>query len=80
MPGENNIRVLKEMDPGVWLIYLGRQETFALYNIATSGYVRCTFTGLPQNQIISAFKLHPEFYMGEHESLAFVDCGKVRSV
>ena len=78
--GENAIRVLKELDPGVWLIYLGRQETFALFNMATNGYVRCTLTGIPPNQIVSAFKLHPGFYMGENESLVFVDCGKVRSV
>lgn len=29
---------------------------------------------------MSAFQLHPEFYMGDNESLIYIDCGKVKSV
>lgn len=45
--GETEIRVIKEVDPGVWLVYLGQQETFALYNIASDGHVKCKLHGLP---------------------------------
>ena len=39
--GESAIRLIRETDPGVWLIYLGDRQAFALYNIATNNHVIC---------------------------------------
>lgn len=80
IPDENDVRLIKEVDPGIWLIYLGQQETFALYNIATDGHVRCKISGPPRGQdVIGSFKLHPDYYMGDDDSMIFVDCGKVKT-
>ena len=44
------IHIVKETDPGIWLVYLGVRQTFALYNLLTAGLIKCTLRGVdPQS-------------------------------
>ena len=72
LPGEN-IRVVKEVDPGVWLLFLGKAKTFALFNLATAGLVRCMLRNLGSSARLGSLRLHPDFYMGENELLTVID-------
>lgn len=64
LPGES-IQVLKETDPGVWLLYLRLSQSHVLYNLCTNGLIHCNLEGLPSPK--SLVKLHPDFYMGSNE-------------
>ena len=59
------ITLVKEVDPCVWLIFLEKEGTFALYNMLTEGVIKCTLSALKGiTEPICDLKIHPDFYMG----------------
>ena len=42
------IKVLKEIDPGVWLLYLAVEKVYALYSLLLGKrLIKCSFEGVP---------------------------------
>ena len=39
----DTIKVIKEVEPGMWLVFLERDSILALYNIATNALIKCKF-------------------------------------
>ena len=61
------IHIVKETDPGVWLVHLGVRKTFALYNLLTGGLVLCKLPGLePHSLTMVTFRMHPNFFLGNN--------------
>ena len=65
------IRIIKEVDAGIWLLYLEKQNSYRLFNIAMPNYLhKCVIQGIDATP--STVKLHPEFFMGCNQELLYV--------
>ena len=68
------IHIVKETEPGVWLVHLGFRQTFALYNLLTGGLVLCKLPGLdPHSQTMVTFRMHPNFFLGNNQSILILE-------
>ena len=69
---EKGVTVIKEIDPYIWLVHLGEEKTFAVYNLACGRLSKCRVDGIPSD-LIMTMRLHPQLYLGKFQFICFKD-------